>query len=243
MIRRASWLTIVLLALVLAAGAATADREVRVQRLDDGQVQPLIDTPRQCVVGNLNPIAWAVSGWFTGQEEYKYLFNAVECCPVGFNVLYVHMALNFDETMTYPIVIEVYADLEDALWDDVLQCWVPGIEDCVSEAVSFTIDAPGSYDIAVPMTGCECAWVHDPTGAPYWYMMSLHFLNLFDARVLTDDFPLGCYSWNNWGSGWYDLVLDVGFPGELIMWADVDCCEFPIAVEEKTWGQIKGLYR
>ncbi|MEN8008384.1 MAG: hypothetical protein ABFS42_15350 [Candidatus Krumholzibacteriota bacterium] len=196
------------------------------------------------LVGNLNPGYWRISGWFTGAEEYKFLFNPVEQldCPAGFQLEQVHMLLDFDDTMNYPITFEVWCDLEDAWWDNVLQCWIPGEEDCRSDTYAVTIDVPGTYDIGIPIT-CECAYMTDPTGAPYWYMLSMHFPNLFAANLITDDFPVPCYSWNNWGSGWVDLVATSGFPGGIVMWGDVICCSDPVAIEERSWGDIKSLFR
>lgn len=65
----------------------------------------------------------------------------------------------------------------------------------------------------------------------------------FTAEMITDDFPTACTSFNDWGSGWHDLVVDFGFPGNLVMWADAMCCEDPIAQERRTWGDVKSLFR
>jgi len=233
-----------LLILALVASTALADREARIQRLDDVQIQNLVNTPRQCLVGNLNAPSNTIGLWFTAQEEYSYLFTAPDCCETGFNIQAVHMVLHFDENWLYPFEeFDVYAYLEEAIWDDSHQCWVPGVEDCASEVTYFTIDAPGLWDLAVPIADCDCAYVYDPTGAPNKYMVSLYFPLPFDANIVTDDIPVGCTSWNNWGYGWSDLVTDNGFPGELIMYAEVDCCDSPIEAEEQSWGEIKELYR
>jgi hypothetical protein len=107
-----------------------------------------------------------------------------------------------------------------------------------------TIDAAGLYDIGLPFGDfCDCAFVFDDAGAPIKYLMSLHFVNVFTTSLITDEFPLGCYSWNNWGSGWYDLVNDAGFPGELIIYGDVECCDLPVGAEKSTWGNMKQIFR
>jgi len=241
-------LLLVVLCLALMAGTAFADRTVTVTKLSSNLEIQTLDLGgggmRDCLVGNLNDPAWAINGWFTGQEEYKFLFNGAECCNEGFWLDTVHIYLQFTDTMTYPLEILAWVDLEDALWDDALGCWVPGIVDCVSAVYTVTIEAPGLYDIGLPMTDyCDCAYVYDPTGSPYWYMLSVHFDNLFDAQLVTDDFPVGCMSWNNWGAGWYDLVNDAGFPGEIMIWGDVHCCEDPVGMENETWGGVKALFR
>ena len=237
-------LLFLLVFVVLIGSSAMAKETPTITPVDPADLPAGALMPGQTgVVGNLNTGSWRISGWFTGAEEYKYLFNPVEQlnCPFGFLLETVHMVLDFDVNMTYPIDFDVWVDLEDALWDDILQCWVPGIEDCRSDTYSVTIDAPGMYDIAIPIN-CECAYMVDPIGRPYWYMLSMHFPNLFAANLITDDFPILCTSWNNWGAGWYDLVGQ-GFPGNILMWGDVDCCENPIGVDENSWGGIKSLFR
>ncbi len=112
---------------------------------------------------------------------------------------------------------------------------------CISDIFTLTIDAPGVYDIGLPITGCECMFVD------YWYGLSYHFVtefpNSMNPGILTDDFPVGCTSWDFWQGQWFDLVYDFGFPGEIIMWADAICCEPPVANEDKTWGGMKHLYK
>ncbi len=195
-------------------------------------------------VGNLNPPYWAVSYWFTGEEAYKILFNPLEQlnCSNGFLLEQVHMLLDFPDTLDYPLTFPVWADLEDADWDPTLQCWIPGVEDFVSNIFNVTIDQPGTYDIAIPIDGL-CAYMAYPTGEPYWYLLSMHFPELFTANLITDNFPVNCYSWNSWGQGWFDLVSGYGFPGNIIMWGDVVCCDDPVDAENKSWGDIKSLFR
>jgi len=146
-----------------------------------------------------------------------------------------------------PTTFDVYVDLEDALWDGV--CWVPGIEDCVSPVYSVTIDTDGLYDISLPIyDACDCAYFFSPvTCQPFYYFLSFHFPNAFptgmEPDVVTDDFPLGCTSYNDFGSGWLDLVTEYSFPGELMIWADVACCDNPVGDGACSWGKIKNLYR
>ena len=97
-------------------------------------------------------------------------------------------------------------------------------------------------DIALPIN-CECAYMTNPEDQPYWYLLGIMFPQPFAANLITDDFPIACNSWNDWGTGWYDLVGDFDFPGGLIMWGDVACCTDPIEVQDKSWGNIKSLYR
>jgi len=231
---------ILAMALVLLASASVAREAPTATRLDPADIPDrnmMPDITGQ--VGNLNPAVWGIPEWFTGQEEYKILFNPLETlnCPFGFQLQQVHMLMSFDEPTTF----EVWVDLEDALWDDGLQCWVPGIEDCRSDTYTVTIDEPGLYDIGLPID-CDCAYMTDPTGAPYMYMLSMHFPTPFTATLVTDDYPTACTSWNNWAGVWEDLY-NWGFPGNIIMYGDVTCCEDPVATEPRTWGGVKSLFR
>ncbi len=240
-------LIVLALAGLLLVGAATAKDTYQARRLTDDEIASLQPVARQdCMLGNLNPAAWALTGWATGFEAYKLLFNpSDQCpnCPMGFLIENVHMLLQFpvEGTILYPYVFTVYVDLEDAFWWDDIGCWWPGVEDCVSDPIQITIDAPGLYDISVPLP-CECAYFRDATGMPYWYLISFHFVDEMLGTIITDDFPTACTSFNDWGSGWVDL-LEYGFPGNLIMWADAVCCEDPIDAEAKSLGEIKNLFR
>ncbi len=153
----------------------------------------------------------------------------------------VHILLQFSE-LQVPQTFTLVADLEDAVFDSLTGCWWPGPEDCVSEPVTITIEQPGLYDIAVPIS-CDCAYFFDASGMPYVYMVSIHFMDAVNADIILDDTPTPCVAFNDWGAGWIDLYQYFGEYGDLIMWADLDCCEDPIADERTSWGQVKSLYR
>ncbi|MFH1573154.1 MAG: hypothetical protein ABIG68_04180, partial [Acidobacteriota bacterium] len=61
--------------------------------------------------------------------------------------------------------------------------------------------------------------------------------------IVTDDRPIECTSYNDWGLGWSDLTAEQDFPGNILMRADVLCCEYPVGAESRTWGGVKSLYR
>ena len=85
--------------------------------------------------------------------------------------------------------------------------------------------------------------MYGPGGVPLMYMISMHYPAEFTAKLVTDDIPVPCLSWNNWGDGWYDLVTDFNFPGTVSMYGDVLCCSDPVDVEVESWGDIKSLFR
>jgi hypothetical protein len=193
-----------------------------------------------CVLGNPNPPAGSVPGFFTGDEQYWYLIYPPEqcSCEEGFLLESVTMLLEFDASML-PANFEVVAELGDAVWDDNSQCFVPGEPLCVSSPVSFFIDVPGIYELTVPMDQCQCAHMN------YHYFIGLNFLSGFSANLVIDEFPEPCVNWNRkLGGGWEDLfnwLIKTG--GKVIIWGDVICCPLVIPNEPDTWGNVKSLYR
>jgi len=238
-----------IMCLALLAGTALADRQVTVTPVT-GDAIPFNQgiTPAGadgvCTVGNLNPPMWAITDWVWGAEKYKYLFYAdpdqCPACSEGFTVESVTIYLQFG-LEDVPTTFDARVDFEEAIWDDGLQCWYPGPEVCVSSGYTVTIDAAGGYLITLPMDAiCPCAHFG------YWYGISFEFLTAFESGMepdlITDDIPVGCTSWNDYGAGWNDLI-DFGFPGEIIMYAEINCCDNPVATDESTWGDIKAMFR
>jgi hypothetical protein len=235
--------------LLLAGGSALAGKSIQAEKLDDFTIQEInlggeSGSRQDCYLGNLESGYWAISGWFTGAEEYKYLFwPGEQCfCPLGFQISTVHMLLQF----TVPVSFLVVVDQEDGIWID--PCWYPGEVDCVSSTYQVDITAAGVYDIGIPLDGCQCSYMYWATPVPGFpwgpYLISFHFPELFTANLITDNTPTPCVAFNNWGSGWADL-WDYGFSGfgDIVMYAEADCCEFPVSAEESTWGHLKGLYK
>ncbi|MBU2500710.1 hypothetical protein KJ682_05210 [bacterium] len=237
---------LLVLCLGLLCGTALADRAPVITRVAD-DIQDLGPSSPQtdCIMGNLNPSYWAINGWLTGAESYKYLFYADPAlcpnCPMGFTVSSVHMVLRFGAE-DVPSTFLAYVDFEEAIYDPAIGCYLPGPEICLSSVYTITIDAPGVYDINLPLDAgsCPCAYFE------YWYGISFTFVDPFplgmEPEPITDNFPVGCVSYNDWGQGWQDL-FSYGFPGELIMYADILCCSPPVDTEGSTWGGIKTLFR
>jgi hypothetical protein len=243
---RLRWTLILAFCCIVAASGAMADKTLHVQRLSDAEVTHQANggpARQDCQVGNLNLPTYAIADWVWGAEGYKYLFRApATCsCPVGFRLENVHLLMQFGPE-DVPVSFDVYADLEEAVWDDLISCYFPGAELCTSLVYTVQIDAEGMYDISLPIfEQCQCA------AMGFWYFLSFHFVSEFSAAgrpdLVADNAPLECHSWNDYGFGWQDLVHDFGWPGEILMYADVACCEIPVAAEPGTWGSVKSLYR
>ncbi len=233
---------ILLLILVLClSGQAAAERVATVRPLETDGITTLFASDRQdCVVGNPNPFFYAVPDWIWGAEKYTYIYDPTDTCgcPAGFTVDFVHMIVQFGPE-DVPVTFDAYVTVDSEAWNDELDCWYPGDAVCESEITSITIEEAGLYDIGLPTPACLCASMN------YQYSLSYVFVSSFASNpdVVTDQFPTDCTSWNDYGLGWYDLVADFGFPGNLIMWADVTCCQSPVANAEESWGAVKTLYR
>ncbi len=233
------------LCLLLAGAAFAADRTVVVTPVT-GNIQSLNPAGANgvCQLGNLNAPAWAITDWIWGDETYKYIFDADQAlctqCPAGFKVEMVHFYMQFGAE-DVPTSFDCMVDFEETVWDEASGCFMPGPTICESQPYTVTIDQAGLYDIALPLPYdvCDCAYFG------YKYALGLTFLTPFDSTpdAITDDIPVGCTSWNDYGMGWYDLVTGFGFPGEIIMFADIICCENPVDTEKDTWGGVKSLFR
>lgn len=79
------------------------------------------------------------------------------------------------------------------------------------------------------------------------YTQSLCIDPLFDSEsvwLVTDIAPGHCpdhglYPTMGLWAVWYEFEA----PGNLVIWAEVDCCETPVATETMSWSSIKGLFR
>jgi len=231
---------------VLVASGALAGKTLHVHRLSDVEATLQANggpTRQDCQVGNLNVPTYAITDWAFGAEGYKYLFRApATCsCPVGFRLDSIHLLMQFGPE-DVPVGFDAFVDLEEAVWDDLSGCYLPGAELCTSLVYTVQIDAEGLFDISLPiLEQCQCAAIG------FWYFLSFHFVSEFGASgrpdLVADGMPLGCRSWNDYGFGWQDLVSDFDWPGEILMYADAACCEIPVSAEPGTWGSVKSLYR
>ncbi len=237
-------LLMLFLALTMVAAVSASAKDAPTATLIDPANMPVRSTvPTPEVVGNLNAPAWLLGPWFAGEESYAYIFNPSEqmTCDTGFRVTDVHMYLDF-EAADVPVTFDVYAGLGSAVYDPTAGCMVPGPVDCEGDLYTITIDVAGTYDITVPLD-CECAYIFDETGAPYTYYLSMNYTTAFTARVVADGIQAACTTYNDYGLGYEDLDPYFTTYGNLNIFADAICCVDPVATEEKSWGDIKSLFR
>lgn len=229
--------------LVMVSGALAQERTVTITPLSGPVLDVDLSAPAGvCVMGNTNPAAWAIGDWIYGAETYATVFEAMQppCgCPAGFSVEAVHALVQFG-VEDVPITFDVAVAFHETVVDEAAGCLVPGPEVCSSSIYSVTIDAAGLYDLALPIdpTTCQCTFFG------YGYAVSMTFVDAFIEYpdMITDNFPVGCTSWNDYGLGWLDLQ-SFGFPGEINISADIVCCEPAVPNEDRSWGGVKSLFR
>ena len=189
-----------------------------------------------CVVGNLNAPAYAIVGFVLPPEEYKLVFDPTagcSICPVGIRINNVHILLRTSQACEVVMAVDVEAV------SDSPECpgMFPGIELCNSGLFTVSLPGAGLWDVGLPID-CGCITVDN------LYLLSFDFVDsscLPEPDLITDGSPTVCTSWNDFGAGWTDLVSAYGFPGNLLFFADAECCG-PVPVESQTWGKIKSLY-
>lgn len=235
--------TVLALSLCMVAGSALADRDVVVTRVAQ-DVQSLNATKAaaaDCQLGNTTAY-YAITDWIYGAESYSYVFDAEQTgcvCNDGFTVEAAHMFLQFG-VEDVPATFDVYADFNEAAYDAGLDCWLPGPVACSTPVYTVTIPSAGLYDISLPMVPGDCACAY----FGYKYAVTVNFVTAFASYpdLITDNVPVGCTSWNDYGMGWLDLQ-DFGLPGESTMFFDVVCCGNPVNTDATTFGDLKALYR
>lgn len=231
-----------LLCIVLAGSAVAAEKTVTITPLK-ATAQPTLAAPAGvCIFGNQNPASWAVPDWVWGAETYATVFEAVQppCgCAEGFNVEAVHMYLNFGPE-DVPASFQVSVSFLETVFNEEAGCEMPGAEICRSPTYTIDIVDLGLYDISIPMDSenCGCAYFD------YKYAVSMNFETAFANTPdgVADAFPVGCTSWNDYGGGWLDLQ-SFGWPGENIIFADIVCCAPAVPTEDRSWGDVKSLFR
>jgi len=193
-----------------------------------------------CVVGNadFDNILGYYDSWFLGYENYAIPFNAADescVCSEGAAIKSIHMMIALDEFAN----LEVAAAVLDAV-DGGNGCLVPGAEIAVSDVYTINGLTELQYlDIEIPIDG-PCATTGDAL------FLAVYFLNDNDSQffgIPISDGAMTCYNYNDFGSGYIDVVTDYGFGGNLLMWADIECCSEAVSNEASTLDNIKSLYR
>jgi hypothetical protein len=233
-----------MLALVLTGSVATAEKQLTVKEPVTIEATPVdfetFGALQSCQVGNLNAAAWAISSFLSPPEDYKLAFDPLTTCticPMGIAINKVHAYLQTKTACT--LVMSV--DVEEAVYPTP-GCTAPGPVMCSTQLYTVNLTAAGLWNVGIPIT-CPCLTVNKK------YLLSVHFQSMTctiaNIALITDAGPgMLCYNWNDYGTGWYDLLVAFPtWPGQLKFFADAECCSPPVPVEGKSWGAIKELYK
>jgi hypothetical protein len=223
--------------------SSDASREVVVKPLESTEATPIIVGPggqlQACQVGNLNPAAWAIGGFIAPPEDYKLAFDpraTCTVCPIGLNINTI--TIHLQTAGACDIVMSI--DVEEVTYPNDPTCPEPGAQVCASGLFTVSLPSAGGWLIGLPID-CACLTMDR------MYMLSVHFESTTCNPVpdlITSSGANLCTNWNNYGTGWYDLLVQYPtWPGDLKIWADADCCSPPVPVQESTWGAIKELYK
>lgn len=163
-------------------------------------------------------IAGYYDSWWYGEEVYAYRINPQDygctTCNAGFNVRAINMVLFLDPASTPGLVAHLMT--ADGT------CTVPGtIIDSSDPYTVSGISAAGPYIIEIP-----CDFVCSDMDQEYF--LAVEFTDTSGpVGIVIDNDTSTCVSYNDWGSGWVDLVDQYSFSGNLAIYADVDCCGTP----------------
>jgi hypothetical protein len=174
-------------------------------------------------------------------EQYKLVFDpklTCEECFIGLQVGIVYILLQVEDACD----ITMGVDIEEVSYlPEEPDCPRPAEGWCYSGDFLVQLSGPGMWAVGLPM---DCPCLTDER----LYSIGLNISNVSCLTgsipaLVTDESPMPCTNWNNFGAGWEDLVIEYpGWPGNLVFFADADCCSVPLPVEERTWGHIKSLY-
>jgi hypothetical protein len=229
---------------------AHAERTVTIKPIDSSipvRITQFDRTAPSCVVGNTNPAYWAIGDFLLPPESYKLSFNPLSgncpaSCPPpnwwGFKVTKIHIILMVAE----PCTLTMAVDIEEAAYSGGLDCPEPSVPACGTNLLQVALTSAGAWDIGLPVD-CECLGLHRK------YLIGFYVESYSNAggsvpSLAADAGPTAtCANYNNYGTGWFDLKSTYpSWPGNLIFFAEADCCELPVPTEEKSWGHIKKLY-
>ncbi len=195
---------------------------------------PTYDGPHDGVVGNLGPPAYPEPAQVgIGHAHLAvpvYPWDDCPQCSEGFRVRVVHVLARVDQVMELGTRVELIESVR------MSGCPVPPedqseviVED---EVFGLEIETTGWYDISVPLDGASCAYPEYRYFIGYWPCMV--------DRILVDAEVSACPGWINigYGTGWVEQC----YQGDVIVFAEVDCCFQPVHGDESSWGSVKALF-
>ncbi|MFH1700737.1 MAG: dockerin type I repeat-containing protein [Candidatus Zixiibacteriota bacterium] len=201
----------------------------RVQSLDNAKPKSIlpkglstyISAMDTCAVYEGGDPAWLIYPWIEGDELFKAYQNPSATCtqPYPFSIDRVHLILYCVNAGS----LHLSADIE-AVDNSIPGCPHPGEMLDITPLFEYVIPGEDLYFITVPLDS--------PIIVDGPYFVGLYFAatgNPQIAAIVTDDTPVGCASYNDWGYGYVDLDtvytdpdgtgLIKTFPGRMILYS------------------------
>ncbi|MEE9442881.1 MAG: dockerin type I repeat-containing protein [candidate division Zixibacteria bacterium] len=150
-----------------------------------------------CAVYEGGDPAWLVYPWVEGNELFKVYQNPSATCtnPYPFSINQVHLILYCVDIG----ILHLSADIE-AVDNSVPGCPHPGEMLDITPLYQYVIPAEDLYFITVPLDSPVVV------EGPFFVGLYIAFSgNPQIAAIVTDDTPVGCVSYNDWGYGYVDL--------------------------------------
>ncbi|MGB8656660.1 MAG: hypothetical protein WCE90_02615 [Candidatus Zixiibacteriota bacterium] len=181
--------------------------------------KPVHGTPTEILVGPVDRTKslcdlsraghWAIPGWMTGVEHYAHYEDpAAFGCAFPFRVTEITFGIMTAAADSFSASVSVN-DLDLS----VPACPKPGSDICVSLTYTINIPGAGYWLITLPLDTPCCVY------GPYFAEFHLPDPLPGGEDAITDNAPVICQSYNDWGSGWKDLVAGYGFPGGIELYS------------------------
>lgn len=194
-----------------------------------------------CTMGVSAGAASIVNYILPPDDAYYTLLDPASCtCPGGsIQLNAAHLLLNFQASCSQPVVVSVVPAIVDASG-----CDRPDPATILCGPIPYTLNpgATGNFQFNLPIPQGCCI-----TQKAF---LVINFVTPgvgcstagTRPRLITNASCAPCTSYNIYPGGSDDLCVDIGFPGNPLMWADGDCCSTTPA-GNSSWGQLKNLYR
>jgi hypothetical protein len=203
-----------------------------------------------CIMGNTDD-----PGYILPAEAFSRLFNSYtfnpnlfDCnCDAGFQV----EAYHFIVAKTGTASSQLYIDL--SLGDSyLLPDFPPGPECsrpsngtgysfgryCHGDNGYTNLTDSGFYKITLTnISACDCVYTS------YAHSFTFFLFGAEDIFLVTNVDPGHCPDFTgdpSMGSIWWD---EIDAPGNMSIWADVNCCLDPVGTEECNWERVKAFYK
>jgi hypothetical protein len=192
-------------------------------------------------MGITAPPAFIVNYLLPPDDAYLTLLDPAGCsgCPnASIAINAAHVFLNFQTACTQPVTVSIVGAT------DQNGCQVPDELNVLCAPVGYNLTGPsaGNFQFNLPIPAGCCIKTKAFLVINFFAPGAGCATSTTRPRLITTANCVPCTSWNVWAGGTDDLCVDIGFPGNPVMFADGDCCSTTPAVQS-SWGSLKNLYR